>query len=89
MIIPSSNDSHWSDSAKALLQALILMVLLLRENERNLVTVRSLIMLTDRTVADEAKDYGGDKEKETDGVGNRSFRRFDCWHWLRLPEHGR
>lgn len=63
MIIPSGNDSHWSDSAKALLQALILMVLLLRENERNLVTVRSLIMLTDRTVADEAKDCDGDKEK--------------------------
>ncbi len=63
MIIPSGNDSHWSDSAKALLQALILMVLLLREDERNLVTVRSLIMLTDRTVADEAKDYDGDKEK--------------------------
>ncbi len=63
MIIPSGNDSHWSDSAKALLQALILMTLLLKENERNLVTVRSLIMLKDRTVVAEAVDHGGDKEK--------------------------
>lgn len=46
LIEPTSSDPHWSDSARILLRALILYTLTLDETERNLVTVRQLLMLT-------------------------------------------
>lgn len=41
-----SEGSHWTNSARALVRGLILHTLLMRESERNLVTVRQLLMLT-------------------------------------------
>jgi type IV secretion system protein VirD4 len=63
MIVMSGTDSHWTDSAKSVLQALILMTLELPEHERNLLTVRNLLMLKDRSVIAAAENFGGDREK--------------------------
>src|SRR5262249_13346916 len=37
---------HWNDSARALLKGILLLVLTLRESERNFVTVRELLLLS-------------------------------------------
>lgn len=65
LIVSNRQDSHWSDSAKTLLQGLILWALLLRvDNEDNLVTVRNFLTLKDKAVARAAnEDHGGDREK--------------------------
>lgn len=63
LIIPSGGDSHWTDSAKTLIQALILLTLSLGKDEANLITVRDFIMLKDRSVIDEARNHDGDREK--------------------------
>ncbi|MGO9170792.1 MAG: type IV secretory system conjugative DNA transfer family protein [Rhodomicrobium sp.] len=50
---PDRGERHWTESAQALLRALILVVLSEpRPARRNLVTVRRLLMLTDRRIRD-------------------------------------
>lgn len=49
-----SNDRFWSDSAKVLLVALILFVFTLPEEDRNLCTVRDLLALNSKLLADVA-----------------------------------
>ncbi len=44
---PERGEKHWTESAQALLQALILLVLREEPERRNLVTVRRLLTLTD------------------------------------------
>jgi type IV secretion system protein VirD4 len=41
-----SRSKHWNDSARALLLGIILLTLTLPKNERNLITVRELLLLT-------------------------------------------
>jgi len=62
LIIPSGNDAHWSDTAKTLVQALILLVLELAACDRNLITVRALLMLKDPAVIGHAARSGIDRE---------------------------
>ena len=50
VVYSGQGDPHWTQAARALLRALILMTLTLDKNERNLVTVRELLMLTHETV---------------------------------------
>jgi type IV secretion system protein VirD4 len=50
VVYSGQGDPHWTQAARALLRALILMTLTLEERERNLVTVRELLMLTHKTV---------------------------------------
>ena len=45
VIYSGHSDPHWTSAARALLRALILMVLTLEDKYRNLVTVRELLML--------------------------------------------
>lgn len=52
MISGSSHDPHWTDNARILLRALILFTLTLEETERNLVTVRRLLMLTHKLIGE-------------------------------------
>lgn len=48
LIVPAQNDPHWGESARMFVRALILMALARHDpNERNLVTVRNLLMLRD------------------------------------------
>ena len=54
VVYSGQGDPHWTSAARALLRALILLTLTLDENERNLVTVRELLMLTHKTVEDTA-----------------------------------
>lgn len=41
-----SRSKHWTESARALLAGIILLTLLLPENERNLISVREMLLLT-------------------------------------------
>jgi type IV secretion system protein VirD4 len=41
-----SRSKHWTESARSLLAGIILLILLLPENERNLISVREMLMLT-------------------------------------------
>lgn len=63
LILPNSKDTYWTDSAKLLLQALVLMTLALAPEERNLVTVRNLLTLKDRTIIREAEREGVSREE--------------------------
>lgn len=65
MIVSTREDSHWSDSAKTLLQGLVLWALLLRvDNEDNLITVRNFLTLKDKAIMRAANEgHGGDREK--------------------------
>lgn len=59
LVIPEGGEnSHWTDTAKLLLRGLILLTLLMPEKERNLVTVRRLLMLSHPMLdaADEATE---------------------------------
>ncbi len=50
---PTQGEKHWTESAQALLRALILLTLAdPKPSRRNLVTVRRLLMLTDRRIDD-------------------------------------
>ena len=80
LIVPSGNDAHWTDSAKILLHALILLTLAQEQTEdfpddRNLVTVRAFLMLKHGAVLHDA-------EVSTDFKGNREVALFrlmeDC-----------
>jgi type IV secretion system protein VirD4 len=54
-------DKHWTESAQALLRALILVAVAEEDPERrNLTTVRRLLMLTDSLVDDEVKSLSGE-----------------------------
>ena len=48
VVYSGQGDPHWTSAARALLRALILLVLTLEERYRNLVSVRDLLMLTHR-----------------------------------------
>lgn len=65
LIVSNRDDSHWSDSAKSLVQALILWALLLRVDEQDhLLTVRDFLMLRDASIIRSAdEEHGGDREK--------------------------
>jgi type IV secretion system protein VirD4 len=54
VVYSGQGDPHWTSAARALLRALILLTLTLEAKERNLVTVRQLLMLTHKTVEDNA-----------------------------------
>lgn len=62
LVLPNSKDTYWTDSAKLLLQALVLMTLALEPKERNLITVRNLLTLKDRTIISEAERQGVSRE---------------------------
>jgi type IV secretion system protein VirD4 len=51
VIYSGQGDPHWTSAARALLRALILLVLRLDEKTRNLIAVRDLLMLTHPVVA--------------------------------------
>ena len=60
---PDQADRHWTESAQALLRALILVAAGdERKSRRNLITVRRLLMLTDRKIGDFR--YAADQEGE-------------------------
>lgn len=50
LIVQSSSEAHWSDAARILVQALILMALLDGEDHQNLVTVRNMLTLRDHSL---------------------------------------
>lgn len=50
LIVQSSSEAHWSDAARVLVQALILMALLDADDHRNLLTVRNMLTLRDRSL---------------------------------------
>lgn len=50
LVMQSTSEAHWSDAARSLVQALILMALVDSEDKRNLVTVRDYLMLRDPAV---------------------------------------
>lgn len=50
-----SRSQHWNDSARTLLTGIILLVLSLEKEERNLVTMRELLTLTYKPLADAVK----------------------------------
>lgn len=57
-LVPDDGDTrsrHWNDSARTLLNGLILLTLTFPEAERNLITVRQLLSLTYKPLADAAK----------------------------------
>ena len=70
LIVPSGNDAHWTDSAKILLHALILLTLAQEQTEdfpddRNLVTVRDFLMLKHGAVLHDASvstDFPNNRE---------------------------
>jgi type IV secretion system protein VirD4 len=49
---PDRGEKHWTESAQALLRALILLVAGEDETRRNLITVRKLLMLSDEKIRD-------------------------------------
>lgn len=55
VIYSGQGDPHWTAAARALLRALILLTLTLEKKERNLVTVRELLMLKHRVLGANAK----------------------------------
>ncbi len=76
LIIGNERDPYWTDAARALLQALILMVLQEPHERRNLVTVRNMLMLTDAKIAAEGKrlkaEAGEDEETSQERLRRRS-----------------
>jgi type IV secretion system protein VirD4 len=56
--------SHWTESAKLLLRGLILFALASEEHERNLVTVRKLLMLSHYLLATPPRDDDDDDDKD-------------------------
>lgn len=60
LIIPSEFEPHWGERAKEILQSLILMVLILPMEKRNLAVVRDMLALRDGSVL-----YTAEKEEVT------------------------
>jgi type IV secretion system protein VirD4 len=58
VIYSGQGDPHWTSAARALLRALILMVLTFEQKYRNLVTVRELLMLNHDVVKANAQRQG-------------------------------
>ena len=79
---PEHGERHWSDSAQALIRALILLVVadVRFRDRRNLITVRGLLNLTDPTIEKEQalfeERFGGGKSKgDNFGTGKMSAER--------------
>lgn len=62
LIVANKREPHWTDSARILLKALILFALTLKKEERNLVAVRELLMLTHDKVREVAIGAGVKEE---------------------------
>jgi type IV secretion system protein VirD4 len=79
---PESGERHWTESAQALLRALILVALAERQpSRRNLVTVRRLLTLTDRRL----KLMQAEEKKQD----NPEISRFDALLKLLRAQKGR
>ena len=61
MVYSGQGDRHWTAAAEAVVQALVLLALTLKAEDRNLVTVRKLLMLTSPDVSEQGQ-RGGRKE---------------------------
>ena len=91
LITHAEKDRHWTESAQALLRALILVALADPDpRRRNLITVRRLLTLTDRRIRD--VQYHFKKEfRQGDrcatGVDRASLRSEKKAFWLRLHGH--
>ncbi|MGA9267616.1 MAG: type IV secretory system conjugative DNA transfer family protein, partial [Rhodomicrobium sp.] len=67
LITHPEKDRHWTESAQALLRALILVALADRDpRRRNLITVRRLLTLTDRRIRDVQYHFKKELDKEID-----------------------
>lgn len=69
-----SRSKHWNDSARTLLQGIILLTLTLPMPERNLISVRQFLSLTHPRLVDALKSTRR-KEKESDGSDSSSENR--------------
>ncbi len=67
LITHAEKDRHWTESAQALLRALILVALADRDpRRRNLITVRRLLTLTDRRIRDVQHHFKEEFDKDID-----------------------